>query len=109
MRISRFINRIAISRKEKTRTSSGADSFNIVELLRCRGGVENTSVSSQLNADKETAVSSFKILLRTPTDITVKIDDLITDLDTNRIFTVILAPKYLEKNKVLELSCEETI
>lgn len=109
MRIARLINRISISRKEKSRTSSGADIFSVVELLTCRGGVENTSVSSQLNADKETAVSSFKILLRTPSDITVKINDLVTDLDTSRVFTVISAPKYLEKNKILELSCEETI
>lgn len=108
MRISRFINRIKISRREKTRTSTGATSETIVDLLTCRGGVENTSVSSHLNADKETAVANFKILLRTPTDIVVKVDDLVTDLDTNRVFTIVSAPKYLEKNKVLDLSCEET-
>jgi len=107
MRISRFTNRVKISKKEKIRTSTGATADSLVEVITCRGGIENTSVSSYLSADKETAVSSFKILIRKP-NVDIKVDYVVEDLDTNRIFEVIFPPKYLEKNTVLELSCEET-
>ena len=108
IRSGRLIDRIKIERKIPTRTATGAVTDTIKTITTCRAGVENTSSSYTINADKESNISKFNIVLRTPKDINIKIDDIITDLSTNRQFNVI-SIVYKDRNTFLELGCEEIL
>lgn len=100
--------RIKIEREVSTRTSSGATTESISSVGNFRACITNTYSSYVVNAEKESALYRYTILLRTPKDVEIKIDDMITDLATNRKFTV-ESIVYKDYNTYLELGCEELV
>lgn len=106
IRAGRLLDRVKVQRNQKSRTDTGAFTETLTDLLTCRAGIENISAKSSVEGERESSFSTFRVVLRKPSNITVNANDIVLDLATNRSFDI-MSVVYKGRNTYLELICEE--